>query len=47
MAVSREKAGQQPVYGAAVPLVKPVKLDREVLHDALRDLVGQAGAGSR
>ena len=47
MAVSREKAGQQPVYGAAVPLIKPVKLDREVLHDALRDLVGQAGARVR
>jgi hypothetical protein len=47
MAGSREKADQQPIYGAAVPLAKPVKLDRGALHEALRELVGQAGAGVR
>jgi hypothetical protein len=47
MAGSREKAGQQPIYGAAVPLAKPVKLDREVVQDELRSLVAQAGARVR
>lgn len=47
MVGSREKADQQPIYGAAVPLAKPVKLDRDALHSALRELVGLAGAGVR
>jgi hypothetical protein len=47
MAGSREKADRQPIYGAAVPLAKPVKLDREALHQALREVVAQAGAGVR
>lgn len=47
MAGSREKAGQQPIYGAAVPLAKPVKLDREVVQNELRSLVAQAGARVR
>ncbi len=44
MARSGESAGQQPIYGAAVPLAKPVKLDREKVHEVLRDLVAEAGA---
>jgi hypothetical protein len=47
MAGSRAKANQQPIYGAAVPLAKPVKLDRETLHEALREMVAQAGARVR
>jgi hypothetical protein len=47
MAGSREKAGQQPIYGAAVPLAKPIKLDREVVQNELRSLVAQAGARVR
>ena len=39
-----KKAGQQPVYGAAVPLAKPVKLDRDTVHEVLRALVSEAGA---
>jgi hypothetical protein len=47
MARSREKAGQQPIYGAAVPLAKPVRLDREKVHEVLRALVAEAGARVR
>jgi hypothetical protein len=47
MARSSEKAGQQPIYGAAVPLAKPVKLDREKVHEVLRSLAAQAGARVR
>jgi hypothetical protein len=47
LAGSREKADQQPIYGAAVPLAKPIKLDREALHNALHELVAQAGARVR
>ena len=47
MARSREKAGEQPIFGAAVPLVRPIKLDREMVQKELRTLVGQAGAGVR
>jgi hypothetical protein len=47
MARSSEKAGQQPVYGAAVPLAKPIKLDREKVHEVLRALVSEAGARVR
>ncbi len=47
MARSSEKAGQQPIFGAAVPLSKPVKLDREKAHKALRALVAEAGARVR
>jgi hypothetical protein len=47
MAGFTENSERQPIYGAAVPLVKPHKLDRETLHAALRELVGQAGARVR
>ena len=47
MAGSREKVDQQPVYGAAIPLSKSVMLDRDTLHDALREMVGLAGARVR
>jgi hypothetical protein len=47
MARSSEKAGQQPIYGAAVPLARPVKLDREKVHKELRDLIAEAGAQVR
>ena len=47
MTSSSEKAGQQPVYGAAVPLAKPVRLDREKVHEVLRSLVAEAGARVR
>jgi hypothetical protein len=47
MAGSREKAGQQPIYGAAVPLAKPIRLDREMVQNELRSLVAQAGARVR
>ncbi|HUS52441.1 MAG TPA: hypothetical protein VMY41_00345 [Thermohalobaculum sp.] len=43
----RDRGDQQPIYGAAVPLAKSVKMDRETLHDTLRELVGQAGARVR
>lgn len=47
MARSREKAGQQPIYGAAVPLAKPVRLDREKVHQVLRAVAAEAGARVR
>jgi hypothetical protein len=47
MASSREKASQQSIYGAAVPLAKPIKLDRETVQTELRTLVAQAGARVR
>jgi len=47
MVGSREQAGQQPIYGAAVPLAKAIKLDRERVHDELRSLVALAGARVR
>ena len=47
MAGSREKVDQQPVYGAAIPLSNSVKLDRDTLHNALREVVGLAGAHVR
>ena len=47
MASSNQKASQQPLYGAAVPLAKPIKLDRETVQNALRTLVAQAGARVR
>jgi hypothetical protein len=47
MAGSREQVDQQPVYGAAIPLSKSVKLDRDTLHNALREVVGLAGARVR
>jgi hypothetical protein len=47
MASSNDKTSQQPIYGAAVPLAKPIKLDRETVQTELRDLVAQAGARVR
>ena len=47
MATPRERAGRQPVYGAAVPLAKPVRLDRKKVHEVLRALVAEAGARVR
>ncbi len=47
MARPREKAGRQPIFGAAVPLAKPVRLDREKVHKVLRALVAEAGARVR
>ncbi|MHA1528362.1 MAG: hypothetical protein ACTSVG_05045 [Alphaproteobacteria bacterium] len=47
MARPGEKADQQPIYGAAVPLAKPIKLDREKVHEVLRALVSEAGARVR
>jgi len=42
-----EKAGHQPIYGAAVPLAKPIRLDREKVHTVLRALAAEAGARVR
>ena len=47
MARSSEKAGPQPIYGAAVPLARPYKLDRDKVHEVLRALVAEAGARVR
>jgi hypothetical protein len=47
MAKSAERRGQNPIYGAAIPLAKSVKLDRERLLGELRDVVGLAGARVR
>lgn len=47
MAKSGDKAGRQPIYGAAVPLKKPIKLDREETHNVLRSLASEAGARVR
>ena len=47
MARSRETQDQQPLYGAAIPLARPVKLDREALREELRAVITMAGAGVR
>ncbi|MFQ5566542.1 MAG: hypothetical protein ACE5EU_09285 [Paracoccaceae bacterium] len=47
MASAGMKAGQQPVYGAAVPLARPVRLERDQVHEVLRSLVAEAGARVR
>ena len=47
MATSNAKAGEEPIYGAAVPLARPIKLDRESVQHELRTLVAQAGARVR
>ena len=47
MARSSEKAVRPPVYGAAVPLAKPIRLDREKVHKVLRALAAEAGARVR
>jgi hypothetical protein len=46
MAASRKSTGQ-PLFGAAIPMLKAVKLDPEHMLDALRDVVGHAGARVR
>ena len=47
MAKSGRKAGRQPIYGAAVPLKKPIKLDRDEAYSVLRALATEAGARVR
>jgi hypothetical protein len=47
MAASRRGSGQQPLFGAAIPLPKPVKLDQDTMMGGLREVVGQAGARVR
>ncbi len=47
MAGSKAASGRQPIFGAAVLLAKPVKLDRDRILDQLRELVGTAGARVR
>jgi len=47
MARLPQRQGQNRIYGAAIPLAKSVKLDRERLLDELRDIVGLAGARVR
>lgn len=46
MAASRKPAGQ-PLFGAAIPLPKVVKLDPEEMLAGLREVVGHAGARVR
>ena len=47
MAKLGEKAVRPPVYGAAVPLANPIRLDREKVHKVLRALAAEAGARVR
>jgi hypothetical protein len=47
MARSSGKGGQNPIYGAAIPLSKSVKLDLDALVNELRTVVSQAGARVR
>jgi len=46
MAASRKPTGQ-PLFGAAIPLSKPVKMDPEDMLEGLREVVGHAGARVR
>jgi len=47
MAASRKASGQQPLFGAAIPLAKAAKLGREEVLDQLREVVSHAGARVR
>lgn len=47
MAGSRNKPVQQPIYGAAIALSKPVRLDRDTVYAALHNLVVRVGARVR
>lgn len=47
MAGAAQGSDQQALFGAAVPLARAVKLDRERLTDELREVVGMAGARVR
>jgi hypothetical protein len=47
MAKPAGSSGKQPIYGAAVPLAKALKLDKEAMQTELRALVAQAGARVR
>lgn len=47
MAGPGKNAGRQPLYGAAIPLAKPVTLDGDQLFKQLRGVVAMAGAGVR
>ena len=47
MAGVAQGAGKQALFGAAVPLARAVRLDRERLADELREVVGLAGARVR
>ncbi len=47
MAGAAQGSGKQALFGAAVPLARAVKLDRERLASELREVVGLAGARVR
>lgn len=47
MAASGKGSGRQPLFGAVIPLAKAVRLDREMVMDGLREVVGYAGARAR
>jgi len=43
----KSETGALPVFGAGMPLARAVKLDRDGLLDALRDVIGPTGARVR
>ena len=47
MAAQRDRSGQQALFGAAIPLAKAVRLDRDKVAAELREVVGLAGARVR